>query len=371
MMIVNHVGVKTLAASQVEHGLGETLLFIGSFAPVMFFSVTGIGYGIQANRKKRTSHWPSILNKVAILLVADLVMQWENGRLWGLDFLGFIGLSVLLLEVLRKTKTPLIYCLAGISAITLLRYGLAPKLKLLGYEQYPPLLNWVLGTTDVAGVSYPLSPWIVYPLLGYVVGATAVRYWSYIERHRPLVTASLLGLSILPVAASVFLAQRGGSFFRWGTVSLGFYIASFAALLLGFALALSISGGLKKTYQRVLSLRGVASLAVVPIHYFFVGLVYQIGAKDLNLSAFVVLTVVILVMSFLIARLIENISQRLHTINKQNLLWLGLVLILLLSASVTLTYGGENTALALFSTTLGQVILCLLLSVRLPFQQTA
>lgn len=47
LMVVNHVGYKTLDPHQLNGSLAGNLVFIGSFAPVIFFFVTGVGYGIQ------------------------------------------------------------------------------------------------------------------------------------------------------------------------------------------------------------------------------------------------------------------------------------------------------------------------------------
>lgn len=97
LMIVNHLGVKTLEPSLRQDGLSGFLLFIGSFAPVLYFFITGVGYGIQSTQKKNVTNWSSVANKIAILFLADLLMKWSGGRILGLDFLGFIGCSSLLL----------------------------------------------------------------------------------------------------------------------------------------------------------------------------------------------------------------------------------------------------------------------------------
>ena len=73
-------------------------------------------------------------------------------------------------------------------------------------------------------------------------------------------------------------------------------------------------------------------------------------------------TVIFLSVSFLMACFIENVSRTIHRFEEQNLLWLGLVSILLLASGVTLAYGGEEALSVLFSRTLTQVALCLLLN---------
>jgi uncharacterized membrane protein len=66
LMIVNHAGYQTLAPTQINGLFASSLLFIRSFAPVLFFFVTGVGYGLQSIQKKKASHWYVILN-IAVL----------------------------------------------------------------------------------------------------------------------------------------------------------------------------------------------------------------------------------------------------------------------------------------------------------------
>lgn len=64
LMVVNHLEYKTLAQPLIKNSLVGNLVFVGSFAPVLFFFVTGVGYGIQSSRKKKPNHWYATLNKV-------------------------------------------------------------------------------------------------------------------------------------------------------------------------------------------------------------------------------------------------------------------------------------------------------------------
>jgi len=206
MMILNHLGYKTLAPNLVERGLAGSLLFISSLAPVLFFFVTGVGYGIQSSRKKKTSPWYGILNKFIILVLADFLMHWSEGRWLGLDFLGFIAFSSLVLEFIRRSKYPVTYCVVGFILISLMRYLLEPLILSLGNEpQTWGILNWILGTKDTPGVSYPLSPWMAYPFAGYIIGVAAMRYRGFIETHRWRVVSGLLLLGGLKSVAGLIL----------------------------------------------------------------------------------------------------------------------------------------------------------------------
>ncbi len=370
LMIVNHAGFKILAPNLIEDGtFAGNLLFICSFAPVLFFFVTGVGYGIQSSQKKKVGHWHVILNKMFILVLADLLMHWSEGRWLGLDFLGFIGLSSLVLEFVRRSKAPLTYCLVGFIAVSLMRYLLGPLIDDLGDASLGwGVLHWILGTKDNPGVSYPLSPWMAYPFAGYIIGVAAMRYRDFIETRRLQVISGLLILAGLPAIAGIILAQRGASFFRWGTVGVGFYVVSFAVILSGIAAVLIMCGDSRlKVCQDALSLKGIASLAVVPLHYFLIYLAVSLGVTGVDLFRFALSAIAISTMSFLLSRAVENLSQIIRQVKKQKVAWFGLAVMLVLAAGLTLFYSRDSTSLALLPRTLGQLVLCLLFVLRLPF----
>lgn len=368
MMILNHLGYKTLAPNWVDSGLAGSLLFISSFAPVLFFFVTGVGYGIQSSRKKKASHWFVILNKFIILILADLLMHWSDGRWLGLDFLGFIALSSLVMEFIRNSKSPLTYSIVGFVLISLLRYLLGPLIQSLGNEpQTWGILNWILGTKDTPGVSYPLSPWMAYPFVGYIIGVAAMRYRGFIETRRWRAISGLLMLGGLNSIAGLILLQRGASFFRWGTVGIGFYVVSFAVISISLAGVLAICGEPKlRVGQDALSLKGIASLAVVPIHYFLIYLVERAGGTGVDLLKYSLIAIAVLTASFFLARSVENLSQIIRQVKKQKVVWFGLAAMFVLAAGLTLFYSQESKDLALFPRTFGQIVLCLLFVVRLP-----
>src|ERR687886_1234511 len=368
MMILNHLGYKTLAQNWVDSGLAGSLLFISSFAPVLFFFVTGVGYGIQSSRKKKASHWFVILNKFIILILADLLMHWSDGRWLGLDFLGFIALSSLVMEFIRNSKSPLTYSIAGLVLISLLRYLLGPLIQSLGNEpQTWGILNWILGTKDTPGVSYPLSPWMAYPFVGYIIGVAAMRYRGFIETRRWRAVSGLLMLGGLNSVAGLILLQRGASFFRWGTVGIGFYVVSFAVIAISLAGSLAICGEPRlKVCQDALSLRGIASLAVVPVHYFLIYLVVIAKVTGVDLFGYSLIAIAVLAASFSGARAVENLSQIIRQVKKQRVVWFGLAAMFVLAAGLTLIYSSqESTSLALFPRTFGQIVLCLMFVVRL------
>ncbi|NES82116.1 MAG: DUF1624 domain-containing protein [Moorea sp. SIO2B7] len=363
LMIVNHAGYKILIPNLAEGGLSGTLIFIGSFAPVLFFFITGIGYGIQSNRRKKTGYWTLTLYKVVILVLADQFFFWDEGRWLGLNFLGFIGFSTLVMAWLRSSRRPLFYAMAGFAAVSCLRYLIGPYLHSLGSDR--GLLTWIIGTSGISGISYPLAPWLAYPFVGYLIGVAAMHYREFVESHRWEVISGLLILACFPGVAGIMLSRSGASFHRWSTVGIGFYVISFTIIFLGLAWSLAFIGDSRlKIWQNTASLRGISSLAVVPVHYYLIHLLTVLGIVGLGFFGYSVVTIGVLTASFFLARSLEQLSKSICQIKNRKLIWLVLVTILLLAASITLIYNKESAFLVMSTRTLGQIILCLLLVIR-------
>ncbi len=367
LMVVNHVGAALAPASLLAQPVAGALFFIGSFAPVLFFFVTGIGAGIQSNRPPARGRWLTIGIKVGILFMADLLMQWGRGRPIGLDFLGFIGLSVLILEVIKTLRFPAIACAVGIGLVSLMRYGVAPLLRSLHLE-LPWVLNWIFGNI-VEFVSYPLSPWIAYPLLGFLIGRSLQRYGSLLSGRPTWILLGLTGAGIMPAIGSVLLAQRSETaFFRWGSVAIGFYIASFAVVAYGLLLAWALCCFYSlKPVQSFLALRGVASFAIVPIHYLLIDIMTYTGIRVMSVISYTIIGVLVIGIAFLLAYQVETLAKKAARIKAQETVWLSLASVVALFSILTWV-GVPNSLLTSLSTTAGQVALCILFLVRSPFQ---
>jgi uncharacterized membrane protein len=365
-MIVNHLGNKILYPEQLNHGLTSNLVFVGSFAPVLFFFITGVGYGLQAKKTLKTNHWAIVINKVAILIVADLFMHWSNSRWLGLDFFGFIAISCIVLEVIKSLQQPIIYALVGLLMISGLRYGIGPHLTINDSSVYGgAFLGWVIGTFSPEGISYPLSPWIAYPLLGYIVGRAAAQYSDRIKKWWLQISLCLFLLAIFPLASGMILAHKVSPFFRWGTVSLSYYIVSFTAILVALSTAILICRvHLFKISKNTLALPGVASFAIVPIHYFLIYLTDTITLGKLNSLSFYGIAMITLVVSFLIAKIVNQFGHYSQVICHQRLAYYGLVGIAIFSGIVVLAINQENLGLTMLARTLGQTTLCLLFAIR-------
>lgn len=294
-MVLNHVGVAWLAPE--TGGLAGALSFLGSFAPVLFFFVTGWGYGL-AHQIGQPGSCRDLLFKTGVLVLMDLVLS--RGRLYW-DFLGFIALSMCVLHLLRGRRHAL-PAAGALLALTLgLRYALAPLLKArLGDSAFP--WSELLGLRAMPGVSYWFTPWLAYPLLGFLLGALSRErraWWRARALHLGLglVTAGLFGSAVTSL-----LVARGASLFRWGMMSLGFFVASLALLAWVLGLVVWCVALAPPRIQALLSLRGIASLAVVPLHYGLLELAGRWFAPPVPALHYLVSLPFWLVASFALAR---------------------------------------------------------------------
>ena len=368
MMVVNHVGVKLLSPQYTESGLTGALLFIASFAPVIFFFVTGVGTGIQSHKRKKASRWSTVLTKAGILWLADLLLAWSNGEWWRLDFLGFIGLSIVVLELIRLSKNPIALSAVGIVGITLLRYGVGAIVAHWGFTEsaltesgFAWGINFVLGTKMLPNVSYPLAPWLAYPLLGFIAGAAIAHLQKQLEQQRFQAIAKILAAAVLPALVSLFFAFKGAIFFRWGSMSLAFYILSFVAILLCLAIAMIFCSDRCPSFvSSSLSLRGISSLAVVPIHYCLIDLLGWFGVREVQPIGFGLWAIGVTVFSFLLASLVEQEGNALSGITYQRWLKHILISVFVASACVAIGLSHTNFLTVIIARTIGELALCLL-----------
>lgn len=266
MMIVNHFGERLPRFGYQPGTLLGAAIFLGSFAPAVFYFTTGFGIAIARDRPDPAAS-RSMLFKAAMLVAADQFMWWNDGKAYGLDFLAFIGLSTVLVTFIAYSKRS-VWVASGLAAIALvLRFGLGWWLR--NRLQLGGIGAWLIGTTPIANVSYPFSPWIVYPLLGFVFARCNRRQLT--DGGFRLPYGLLLAMAACGGICAGVLYSRHADFFRWGTVSLGYFALSIIVLVAALTLAWMLPKALPRLAAAV-SLRGIQSLAVVPIHYGLLGL---------------------------------------------------------------------------------------------------
>jgi hypothetical protein len=275
LMIATHLGVDSPAV-EISRSV-RTMVFLGSFAPVVFFFLTGLGYGVQSTGTKRP-RGQDYLIKVGILLLADAFMWIKPGTYVGNDFLGFIGLSMLLLDWIRRLPRGM--SLAAVLGLLLVvvRFALGPLFRSPpGSESASSLPEFLIGISSMESFSFPPCPWLSYPLFGYVLGRTVSLQREVLTSRRSSVLAGLFGLSAVTILGTAALAARGGILFRYGTMSFAYYLASFAVLAICLALSLVVCRRQAiKPLIDLISLGGIRSLTIVPLHYLYIDGVHDV-----------------------------------------------------------------------------------------------
>ncbi len=359
VMVLNHAAAHWTAGPDAT-GLAWLLFTVGSYAPVLFFTATGLGYGIQAEHKGPDGgHAFGFARKVAILLLADSLL-WLSPVTWlGNDFLGFIALTMLVLEPLRRSRRGWWIAIVAALAIAGLRYVVIPRL----FEAPLPgadisLTHWVLGFGSPPGFSYPPLPWLAYGLVGFSVGVLAQRFREVVAHRRARITTGLVIATGLGLAFVLWRLDRGSTLSRWGSVNGTFFVSGFVGVVGASALALLLT--LVPAAPRWIGLRGTASLALVPVHFGVIELFERwTGAKGSTGVGFVVAASIAAAVSMALARqwpaVIERVGGMRHA-------WAGLVVVSggsLVAQLLVEDPGGRMLALVA-----GQLSLCALLVVH-------
>lgn len=367
LMIFNHAGVDWYGDEPSRTTIEGALTYLGSFAPVVFFFLTGLGHGIAPIADGEATHRYGLANKVAILLFADVLLAWQKGHWLGLDFLGFIGLSTLALEKVRGTRRPI--ALASVLAVAVLgvRFVVGP-LAMAGLgPSAGAIAGWLTGARGIDGIAYNPFPWLFYPLAGYVMGRAADR-WSDRIRSGDLVTYALLVVGIAgSTAVAEALAAAGRPALRWGVVTTTFFAQSttmVCASLLAVLLA-HRSTWLARALQP-LHLRGVSSLAVVPLHYLVLLVLGLALARPPAVAAFVACAGAACVVSLTSARWFASGMSQLARHENRGVAWTGLVLVAAVSGLALLAQNGGGGGVGVSTLVVGQLALCALLVVRKP-----
>lgn len=359
LMVVNHTGYKWLNAEQLADPVVSALVFAGSCAPVVFFATSGVGHGLGSGSTRAPDRL-GLLRKVAILLAADALLWLSPSQWYGLDFLGFIGLSMLALDPLRHARHPLRWATGGIVLVTILRFGVGEAVK--GWPPTPTnvALRIILGIDPVDGVSYPVLPWIAYGLTGFVVGAVAKDARAWIDRRFAWVLAGLAAVIAANVAATRVLVATGRAIHRWGYVSLAFYFVGFASIAAAIAVALTAARWGGGRTRRLLDLPGLASLALVPLHYVVLALVAAVlPLAALDRYGWLAATLVTLAASFGGARAVQAAATRAVAARRA---WFGPALLGAVAAAFVAKMVSAGAAspelLQLGIVAVGQLLLC-------------
>lgn len=353
LMVFNHVGYAALDTTAATSGLAGAIVLFGSMAPVVFFFATGVGCGLAT----RPPAWRSVAKKFLLLVLADQFMGWSSGKALTLDFFGFIAISMVVAQLVMVSSRPVV--VAGLSAavVLLLRYGAGKPLDALAADY--SVLRWILGVTALDGVSYPAAPWLVYPLLGLAVGVRlrhpsktlSVKNW-----------AALATVALFCALAATGLVWSGSSLHRWGSVSAAFFALSIAVVLGAASVSVAVSRRAPKI-AAVLSLGGVASFFVVPVHYVIVrgG---AIGVHE-GIGSYLAIASSTAAASFVIANALERASESLTCWPSRRVILVVAFLVISVAAPLSFAFARRDApAAALLFATAGQLAIGLLFAWR-------
>jgi len=300
-MIVNHAGYQLLGAGAADGGWPAWLVFVGSAAPALFFFATGVGSGLGAGRGEP---WPSALRKIALLLLADALLNWSTGALLGLDFFGFAAVATATLFAIRRMRSPGRVAAVLLVLVLAMRFGLASMVS--GRIEAGSLLAFITGTAPVHHVSYPLGPWLAFPLLGFLLG----RQWR--QGAAPQEAWIVAGTGGLCLALSALLVARGAVVFRWGSVSIAYFLCAVGIVALAWLCTDRLVGALPAMAQRA-SLRGPASLLIVPLHYAILGVLEALSPPPWDAAAWALATIALAFAVFLLSHTLVAGAGRIGT----------------------------------------------------------
>jgi hypothetical protein len=227
------------------------------------------------------------------------------------------------------------------------------------------LIIWLLGTKGLSNISYPFSPWITYPCFGYIFGIFLKRNYEKIEE---IIIKDILKFMLFIVPSSLvtyFLWAKNFSFHRWGTVAVAFYVASILVLSIVIVVLYFIKiYSFSNLLENYIGLRGVSSLAIVPIHYGLISILSVVGFNNLNPLIFIAIVLLISYISFICADQVESWGRSLVRVwPTQRILYTGLTLVAL-CAIITWFTSPESSFVLVVAVTAGQILLCLLLTIR-------
>jgi fucose 4-O-acetylase-like acetyltransferase len=353
LMVFNHVGYVALNGPAAQQGVSGAVVFIGSMAPVLFFFATGFGAGLAV----RPGSWRSLADKVLLLVLADQFLGWTLGRPLGLDFFGFIAVSMVVARLVLATANPVTVAALGIVGVLLLRYGLGPRWGAApgGYD----VMQWLIGFMPHHAVSYPAAPWLAYPLLGTALG---VLYRRHGGRIGPRAWMAMAAAIVVCAAAAGLMASRGSSFHRWGSVAAAFFALSVAVLLCCAAGSVVLTRRAPRI-AAALSLGGVASFAVVPWHYAMV----RSGAFSAQHEVVFYLAVASLIaaLSFALSNAFERAAAALSRSPHRGRLVVAALVVIVASGFTTFAWAHSGSpAAAQAAATLGQLAIGLLFAWR-------
>jgi hypothetical protein len=358
-MLINHSAVEWLISKDLSTGVSGLLFFIGSFAPVLFFFATGFGYGV-AHKIGQPAKTKDVLIKAFLLIIADVFMRGGDFTSLGWDFLAFIGFSMLLLHGFRGRKFAIPSAVILILLLLFIRYGLGAiynKIILIDEQEY--WISVLFGLSSLPGISYWFTPWFCYPLIGFLVGVFSHKYKGLLVSYKGVVSLLLSVIGVFIALFAYILWLKGAVLFRWGTMSLNFFICSLSVISICLAFCWFISYRITKvSIINLLSIKGVSSLSVVPIHYLYLTMLTFVLTNKISSTTYLFAMPFWVYFCFISAKFTNEISIRLVKANYENLVLAFTSIVLVIAITTTIISSSWWTFTLSF---MAQYILCLLL----------
>jgi len=234
--IIGMIQVHFTTILSTYYDSSSSLLFIisglvGAFPAPLFTFLVGMSLFISVIRQENSGLQPGVIadrnlrRGMALfflgLLFATLI--WTPAEVFGWDILTLIGASLLIIFPLRKLNNGIL------TAVILIIVAVSPFLRI--WSDYPSYWNhWgdYVTSSDLKGVLlgfvangyFPLLPWLIFPLCGYLVGRACFRGEL---PHLPK--------SLMPLGAGLVLLSAGLLLVESAIVSkaslVGVYIAPF------------------------------------------------------------------------------------------------------------------------------------------------
>jgi uncharacterized membrane protein len=201
-----------------ENLAGYTPHVAGLGAP-MFMFLSGVSYRLWLLGRTAQSLDDESLTKRTVrrgLFLFGLgfcfnIMVWLPEDVFNWDVLTLIGTGLLALAFLRHWPTSLLLLICG------LLFAISPTLRqVVEWETFwtddyfDPDLTWsdVWQGFLIAGY-FPVFPWLMYPLLGYVVGRDVLSCPDEAVRQRRLMRMSGLGVGLMALSAVALTLRLG------------------------------------------------------------------------------------------------------------------------------------------------------------------
>jgi len=303
-MVEVHMMIFLPLYTQKQNLLFAALNWFGHLAAPLFLFVIGVSLTISVSRRKKQalSH---VLKRGIFIFLAGLLFI----LIWNPDILHYIGLFIIISYFLLKLNKPLRIA-TGILAIIL-----APILLMfIDYNSGWQIIGlklanlWTLKgffTNLIINGFYPLLPWIVFPIIGTVVGEY---FLTAVKKKKEIEFASIT------ISIGMILTVIGFLIHFLSPIKIDFYPASISYMVLFLGICLLLTGfffwllDIKKgfaEYLRPITFMGTVAFSVYVFHVI-IGLAFFYFTSTFNtftLSFAIAYTIILLIFLGLICYL--------------------------------------------------------------------